>query len=228
MNEHIARINGLYKSYEEAGRELEILKGISLDIEADEFLAIQGPSGAGKSTLLHILGGLDNPSRGEVFFEGLNLYKLSEEKRAAVRNQKIGFVFQFYHLFAELNVLENVLLPCLLKSWWERKKAIGYAKSVIGEVGLTERITHKPNELSGGEQQRLAIARALINRPKLLLCDEPTGNLDSDNGQKILGLLKKVNREDKTTVVLVTHDKDIAANSDRIIHLKDGKLEGDK
>lgn len=228
MSENIAQVKGLYKSYYEGAGELEILKGIGLDIAAGEFLAIQGPSGAGKSTLLHILGGLDAPGRGEVFFEGLNLYKLSEEKRALLRNQKIGFVFQFYHLFAELNVLENALLPCFLKSWWERKKALGYAKSVINEVGLSGRITHRPNELSGGEQQRLAIARALINRPKLLLCDEPTGNLDSLNGQKILGLLKKVNREDKTTVVLVTHDKDIAAGADRIIHLKDGQIERDK
>lgn len=228
MSEHITRVKGLYKSYCQGATELEILKGIDLDIEDGEFLAIQGPSGAGKSTLLHILGGLDNPGRGEVFFEGVNLYNLSEEKRALLRNRKIGFVFQFYHLFSELNVLENVLLPSLLKSWWERKKAAVYARSVIGETGLTERIRHKPNELSGGEQQRLAIARALINRPKLLLCDEPTGNLDSENGQKILGLLKKVNREDKTTVVLVTHDKDIAASAGRVIHLKDGQIEGDK
>ena len=222
MNDYIAQIKDLHKSYKDCAAELEVLRGINLNIRNNEFLAIQGPSGAGKSTLLHILGGLDNPSRGEIFFEGENIYDLSEDKRAVFRNQRIGFVFQFYHLLAELNVLENVLLPSLLKSWWERKKAVVYAKSILEELGLSQRLAHKPGQLSGGEQQRAAIARALINRPKLLLCDEPTGNLDSENGLNILKLLKKLNREAKTTVILVTHDKDIAADSDRVIYLKDG------
>jgi ABC-type lipoprotein export system ATPase subunit len=201
-----------------------VLKGIDLNIKNNEFLAIQGPSGAGKSTLLHILGGLDCPTRGEALFEGVNIYNLSESERALFRNRKIGFVFQFYHLLPELSALENVFLPRLLKSWWEKTEAADYARSLLGNLGLMGRLHHRPNELSGGEQQRVAIARAMINEPEVLLCDEPTGNLDSENGKNILNLLKKINREGKATVVLVTHDKDIAAVADRVVYLKDGVL----
>lgn len=224
MNNYIAQAKGLRKSYANGLEKLEVLKGINLEIKKNEFLAVQGPSGAGKSTLLHILGGLDNPTAGEVLFEGIDLYNLSESKRANFRNTKIGFVFQFYHLLPELNVLENIILPGLIKSWWERKETSDYAESILDNLGLAARATHKPNELSGGEQQRVAIARALINKPRLLLCDEPTGNLDSTNGQNILNLLKKLNRQDKTTVVLVTHDNDIAKNADRTVYLKDGTI----
>lgn len=201
-----------------------MLKGIDLSIKKNELLAIQGPSGAGKSTLLHILGGLDRPTAGEVFFDGLNLYNLSENERALFRNQKIGFIFQFYHLLPEFNALENVLLPSLIKSWQERKKMANDAKSLLDSLGLSGRMHHRPNQLSGGEQQRIAIARALINKPQLLLCDEPTGNLDSENGQKILNLLKEINGQGKTTVILVTHDKDISKIADRVIYLKDGLI----
>jgi ABC-type lipoprotein export system ATPase subunit len=203
---------------------LDVLKGINLMVKHNEFLAVQGPSGAGKSTLLHILGTLDNPSKGEVLFDGVNVHDLNEKERAAFRNKKIGFVFQFYHLLPELNVLENVLLPGLLKSWRERKKNTDYAKSILDNLGLSGRLNHRPNQLSGGEQQRVAIARALINKPQILLCDEPTGNLDSENGKNILNLLKKLNKEEGVTVILVTHDKDITAHAGRVIYLKDGIL----
>ena len=222
MSDYKVSTKALYKSYRNGVSKLDVLKGIDLTIKNNEFVAIQGPSGAGKSTLLHILGGLDNPTKGEAFFEGINIYDLSENERAMFRNRKIGFVFQFYHLLGELDTLENVLLPGLLKSWWERKKTINYAKSILDKLGLSQRITHRPNQLSGGEQQRVAIARALINKPEILLCDEPTGNLDSENGQNILRLIKQLNQEENVTVILVTHDKDIACVADRVVYLKDG------
>jgi lipoprotein-releasing system ATP-binding protein len=224
MSSYKIQARGLRKNYLSGRQALEVLKGIDLSIKTNEFLAIQGPSGAGKSTLLHILGGLDNPTSGEALFEGSDIYALSENERAVFRNRKIGFVFQFYHLLPELSALENVLLPRLLKSWWERKNARERAGSLLDAVGLSARLNHKPNELSGGEQQRVAVARAMINEPEVLLCDEPTGNLDSENGRNILRLLKKINCEGKTTVVLVTHDKDIAAIADRVVYLKDGVL----
>ncbi len=224
MSDYKIEAHLLYKSYKNGMRRLDVLRGIDLNVKQNEFLAIQGPSGAGKSTLLHILGGLDNPTKGEVLVDGLNLYHVSEGERAVIRNKKIGFVFQFYHLLPELDALENVLLPSLLKSWWERKKTVNLAKSILEDLGLSRRLQHRPNQLSGGEQQRVAIARALINKPEVLLCDEPTGNLDSENGGHILNLLKQINKQDRATVILVTHDKDIAKIADRVIYLKDGML----
>jgi lipoprotein-releasing system ATP-binding protein len=224
MSDYKVSTKALYKIYRNGISRLDVLKGIDLNIKNNEFVAIQGPSGAGKSTLLHILGGLDNPTQGEVFFEGLNIYDLSENERAMFRNRKIGFVFQFYHLLPELNTLENALLPSLLKSWRERKRASNYAKAILDKLGLSGRITHRPNQLSGGEQQRVAIARALINKPEILLCDEPTGNLDSENGENILRLIKQLNQEENVTVILVTHDKDIATVADRVVYLKDGMV----
>jgi len=222
MSEEIVRVNALCKSYRDTTSSLEVLKDINFAVEKGEFLAIQGPSGAGKSTLLHILGGLDNPTSGKVYFQDEDIYGLDENSRANLRSRKVGFVFQFFHLLPELNALENVLLPAILKSWAERKKSLGYASGLLERLGLLERQTHRPQELSGGEQQRVAIARALVNRPQLLLCDEPTGNLDSENGENILRLLKEVNLSEKVTVIIVTHDKDIANSAGRIIHLKDG------
>ncbi len=222
MNEAKLKVRALYKSYCNDGSALEVLKGIDLKIEDSEFLAIQGPSGAGKSTLLHILGGLDVPTRGEVFFDGVNLYDLSRNERAVLRNRKIGFVFQFYHLLPELTALENVYLPALFKSWHKKKEAVDYAKAILDKLGLSIRMGHRPNQLSGGEQQRVAIARALVNMPQVLLCDEPTGNLDSENGQNIIGLLRHLNQENGLSIVLVTHDKDVAKFADRVLYLKDG------
>jgi len=222
MSKNIVEVNGICKSYRDSASNLEVLKDINFTVGKGEFLAIQGPSGAGKSTLLHILGGLDNPTKGDVYFEGDSIYDLGEDARAAFRNRKVGFVFQFFHLLPELSALENVLLPSILKSWWERKNNLAAALKLLERLGLSERLGHRPQALSGGEQQRVAIARALINRPQLLLCDEPTGNLDSENGENILRLLTELNQREKITVLMVTHDKDIAKGAGRIIHLKDG------
>jgi len=224
MNKDKINIRKLYKTYKNGTKDLEVLKGITLSVKDNEFLTVQGPSGAGKSTLLHIVGGLERPDSGEVIFEDLNVYKLNEGARAVLRNKKVGFVFQFYHLLPELNTLDNVLLPVILKSWRESKKAVSFAKDLLNELGLSNRLLHRPGELSGGEQQRTAIARALINKPQVLLCDEPTGNLDSENGKNILNLLKNLNKKDKLTILMVTHDKEIAENSDRVIYLKDGAI----
>jgi len=222
MNKNIVKVNGICKSYRQNSINLEVLKDINFSVNEGEFLAIQGPSGAGKSTLLHILGGLDNPTKGAVFFDGQDLYGLDENSRSVFRNRKVGFVFQFFHLLPELSALENVLLPGILRSWLSRKKDLEFAVKLLERLGLSQRLNHKPQALSGGEQQRVAICRALINRPQLLLCDEPTGNLDSENGQVILRLLMELNKEEKITVLMVTHDKDIARAAGRVIHLKDG------
>lgn len=222
MNDYIAEARTLYKSYKNGARSLEVLRGIDLRIKKNEFLVIQGPSGAGKSTLLHLLGGLDFPTKGEVLFGGVSLYKINENELSVFRNKKIGFIFQFYNLLPEFDALENTLLPAAFSSWRRRSKDADYAKSLLDDLGLSQRMYHKPNQLSGGEQQRVAIARALINKPELLLCDEPTGNLDSENGEKILNLLKQINSSNKTTVVLVTHEKDITKIAERVVHLKDG------
>jgi len=224
MSEEIVKVKALCKSYRDTTSSLEVLKDINFAVDKGEFLAIQGPSGAGKSTLLHILGGLDNPTSGRVYFQNEDIYGLDENSRANLRNRKVGFVFQFFHLLPELNALENVLLPAILKSWRERKKSLGFALELLQRLGLSQRKAHRPQELSGGEQQRVAIARALVNRPQLLLCDEPTGNLDSENGENILRLLKEINSSEKVTVIIVTHDKDIASSAGRIIHLRDGVI----
>ncbi len=224
MSSLIIEAKALGKRYNDGIAATEVLKNIDLRIAENEFLAVQGPSGAGKSTLLHILGGLDSPTSGQVLFEGRDIYGLRENELAAFRNNKVGFVFQFYHLLPEFSVLENAILPGLVRSWWGKKKTILYARALLDKLGLSGRLHHRPNQLSGGEQQRVAIARALINKPRLLLCDEPTGNLDSASGANILNLLRQLNREDGTTVVLVTHDKDIASAAGRVIQLKDGIL----
>lgn len=224
MNKEIIKVSGICKSYRDTASNLEVLKNINFTASEGEFLVIQGPSGAGKSTLLHILGGLDDPTSGKVYFQGGSIYGLDENARANFRNRKVGFVFQFFHLLPELNALENVLLPSILKSWWERKKNLPHAMELLERLGLSGRLTHRPLALSGGEQQRVAIARALINKPQLLLCDEPTGNLDSENGKNILQLLIELNLKQKITIIMVTHDKDIAAGAGKVMRLKDGIL----
>lgn len=212
----------IHKIYKTGSKELHVLKGIDLKVEKGEFVSILGPSGAGKSTLLHILGGLDEPTEGSVIFDNEDIYQLSDRKRARLRNKKIGFVFQFYHLLPEFSALENVAMPGLIG-----RKAAGIkpgTAELLELVGLKDRMRHRPGELSGGEQQRAAIARALVNGPELLLCDEPTGNLDSGTGQAIIELMYKLNKEKKTTVVVVTHEEAIAKKADKVVNIKDGNL----
>lgn len=221
------RAEKIYKTYKSGKRELQVLRGIDLEIKKGEMLALVGPSGAGKSTLLHIMGGLDRPGSGNVLFNDKDLYRLSDKKRAWVRNSKIGFVFQFYHLLPEFTALENTIMPALIWAKGSRFKARGTrdrAESLLKEFGLEDRLTHRPGELSGGEQQRVAIARALINGPELLLCDEPTGNLDSAMGGEILNILFGLNKKNNMTVVIVTHDKEIARRSGKVVEIRDGML----
>ena len=221
------RADNIHKIYKDGKRELHVLKGVSLELRKDDVIAIVGPSGAGKSTLLHILGGIDKPSSGKVFLDNSDFYSLDDIKRARFRNQKIGFVFQFYHLLPDFTALENVMLPRLIgmrATRGERRTTKNRAEILLEDVGLGKRMHHRPSELSGGEQQRVAIARALVNNPKALLCDEPTGNLDSEMGLEILNILFNLNKKNKTAIVIVTHDKEIARRSGRIVEMKDGIL----
>jgi len=217
----------IHKIYKDGKRELHVLKGVSMEMRKDDVIAIVGPSGAGKSTLLHILGGIDKPSSGKVFLDSSDFYSLDDIKRAKFRNQKIGFVFQFYHLLPDFTALENVMLPALIKiqeSGGKRQEVKNRAEILLEDVGLGKRMHHRPSELSGGEQQRVAIARALVNNPKAFLCDEPTGNLDSEIGLEILNILFNLNKKNKMAIVIVTHDKEIARRANRIVEMKDGIL----
>lgn len=226
MSNEILKAEGVQKFYQLVDRRLDILNKVAISVKENEFVAIVGPSGAGKSTLLHILGGLDKPNGGNVFLNDQNVYKLNDAKRARLRNEQVGFVFQFYHLLPEFDALENVLLPMLVQSGQQKKmdEIREEGKKMLAQVGLESRMTHKPYELSGGEQQRVAIARALINDPQVILCDEPTGNLDSQSGKEIIDLLFKFQKEKKKTVVIVTHDEHIARQSDRMFKMRDGQL----
>lgn len=214
----------IHKVYNNGAKALQVLKGVDLSIEKGKFIAIVGPSGAGKSTLLHILGGLDSPTEGKVIFEQEDIYSLSEPVLSKIRNERIGFVFQFYHLLSEFTVLENVLMPALISESRQKEKLREIAQELLIQAGLNERITHFPSELSGGEKQRVAIVRGLINKPRLLLCDEPTGNLDYKNGEEIISLIKRINLENQMTVVLVTHNIELTRIADRVYHLRDGIL----
>ena len=214
----------IHKVYNNGVRELRVLKGVDLNIEKGSFLAIVGPSGAGKSTLLHILGGLDNPTEGKVIFEQEDIYALCDPALSKVRNERIGFVFQFYHLLSEFTVLENVLMPALIADSSQGEKLKETALELLIQAGLSERLKFFPSELSGGERQRVAIVRGLINRPGLLLCDEPTGNLDSKTGDEIISLIKRLNLENRMSVILVTHNVELTKAADKIYHLKDGIL----
>ncbi len=213
----------LYKSFPMGGRELAVLKGINLEIKRGEFVAVVGASGAGKSTLLHMLGTLDRPTKGTVLFDGQDLFRLGEAEQAEFRNRRVGFVFQFHHLLPELTALENATLPTLIQ---KRPAAETRAEAValLTEVGLGERLSHKPGELSGGEQQRVAVARALMQRPDLVLADEPTGNLDTHTGEALFALLRELNKSRGTTFVIVTHNEKLSAQADRIIHMEDGMI----
>jgi len=214
----------VYKDYYLGPRKLSVLKDVNITVNKGEVLAVVGPSGAGKSTLLHILGGLDEPTSGKVFLDGKDISHLNESQRSKTRNSRFGFVFQFYHLLSELNVLENVVLPALVRKNHKKKDVENKAKDILELCGLSQRLHHRPSELSGGEQQRVAIARSLINSPEIVFCDEPTGNLDSETGQQIKSLLWKLNKDKAMTVVLVTHAKELASDATRTIFLQDGEI----
>jgi lipoprotein-releasing system ATP-binding protein len=227
-DDFILKAEGIYKSYRMGMTEVEVLKGVDLGVKKGEFVAIIGASGSGKSTLLHILGALDRPDKGIVAFEGRDLNRYSGGELNRFRNKMVGFVFQFYHLLDELSVLENVFLPVMVSKgifgWYGcRRRARSRAGELLGELGLGERANHKPYQLSGGERQRVAIGRALMNEPSVLLADEPTGNLDSATGNGILEAFEKLNQAGQT-IVMVSHDERVAQRAGRIVTLSDGKI----
>jgi lipoprotein-releasing system ATP-binding protein len=221
---------GITKSYKVGGSKLEVLRGVDIQVREGEILAILGTSGCGKSTLLHVLGWLDTADAGQILFEGRDRATLPNSERARLRNEVMGFVFQFYHLLPELSALENVLMPAMIRhgrwAWRSHKgEAIERATKMLDLVGLTERIMHRPRELSGGERQRVAIARALQNEPRFLFCDEPTGNLDGHTAEDVRRLLWGLNAERNQTMVIVTHDAKLAAQAHRIVRLRDGRID---
>ena len=213
----------LYKTFPMGGRELVVLININLRIQRGELIAIMGASGAGKSTLLQILGTLDRPTKGTVSFDGQNLFQLTEQQQAEFRNKRVGFVFQFHHLLPEFTALENACLPAMIQKR-EMADVVGEASKLLGEVGLADRLHHKPGELSGGEQQRVSVARALMQQPDLVLADEPTGNLDTHTGEALFALMRQLNRSRGTTFVIVTHNDKLSAQADRIISMQDGAI----
>lgn len=216
-------VNQVYKKYMLGKTSVPVLRGVDFFVANGEWVAILGASGSGKTTLLNIVGALEKPDRGELVFEGIKYSGMDSSSAAGFRCRNVGFIFQTYHMLPELTVLDNVKLPAMLAGRLGRK-VTGEAEKYLNEVGLGHRLEHKPAELSGGEQQRAAIARALINSPALILADEPTGNLDSKTGGEILEVFKKLH-DVKRTIVMVTHDKDVAVAADRIVHVKDGKIE---
>lgn len=224
MSEILLSARGLKKTYVLGKRTLEVLRGVDVEIARGDFVALRGASGTGKSTLLHLLGGLDTPNDGEIFFAGQNVSHFSDRELTHFRNRRVGFVFQAYHLLPELTALENVCLPARVARIGARTAA-RRAEELLARVGLQGRLDHKPSELSGGEQQRVAIARALINEPELLLADEPTGNLDSHTGGEIIELLKSLRPEKQMTLIIATHDAKVAASAPRVIELVDGLIQ---
>lgn len=221
--EPLIKLENVWKIYQLGKVELAVLKGISLEITPGSFVTIMGPSGSGKSTLLHIIGCLDTPSRGKVFLKGESISRFSEDELSQIRGQKIGFVFQQFNLLAHLNSLENVMLPMVFQGVSEEERR-EKAKTLLTSFDLEKRILHRPSELSGGEQQRIAIARALSNDPEIILADEPTGNLDSTTGKQIMKILIDLHKKKKKTIIVVTHDPHIANYSKEIINIKDGQI----
>ena len=227
MSPPVLAARGIHKSYAFKGGHIPVLKGVDLEVHEREMVALLGASGAGKSTLLHVLGLLDPPDRGEVHFNGRPVQQLSGREKARLRNGHVGFVFQFYHLIAELNALQNVLLGRMMgrglfEYWGQRKAVRREAEEILARVGLAERLGHRPSELSGGERQRVAIARALFAHPQVILADEPTGNLDSATAEGVLDLLFEINREFSIAFLLVTHNRDLAQRCHRVVSMSDG------
>jgi lipoprotein-releasing system ATP-binding protein len=221
------QVENLYKSFDSQKKRTEVLKGVELSISQGETLAIVGASGVGKSTFLYLLGTLDKPTSGKIFYRGEDIFSWREEKLSLFRNEKIGFIFQFHHLIPELNALENAMMPGLIRGM-SREEASERAEKIMVRVGLKERLTHKQGELSGGEQQRVAVVRALLLNPELLLADEPTGDLDTQTGNAIFELLCELNQELGTTMVLVTHNPELARRVPRRITLVDGRVVSDE
>jgi lipoprotein-releasing system ATP-binding protein len=221
----------LHKTYRKYAIRADVLRGLDLGVAAGEFLSVVGASGSGKSTLLHLLGCLDQPDQGQILLDGRRIDALPAAERDRLRNQTFGFIFQFYHLLPELTALENVLVPQMIAhsalGWFLRGRELKRrAAGLLERVGLGHRLRHRPRELSGGEMQRAAVARALINRPRVLLADEPTGNLDAEAGAEVVRLLRDLNRRDGLTIIMVTHNTDLAAATDRVVRLVQGRIEG--
>ena len=225
MNNIIMKLEDIDKFYMETGNKLHILKKLNLEVKRGEFVSILGKSGSGKSTLLNIMGLLDKIDGGKIWIDNKEVSSLNEIERNNIKNHFLGFVFQFHYLMSEFTALENVMIPALLNNFKNKAEIEKEAKELLEIVGLAERMKHKPNQLSGGEKQRVAIARAMINKPKLILADEPTGNLDEDTGELIFSLFRKINKEHNQSIVVVTHARDLSQVTDRQVYLKRGVLE---
>ena len=222
----LIRVKNLKKQFQIGSETVNAIKDISFDVKAGEFISIMGPSGSGKTTLMNIIGCLDTPTSGEYHLDDNEVSLLDDNELAAIRNKKIGFVFQSFHLLSRNTALNNVMLP-LTYAGFDKNQALKKAKSVLDKVGLEDRVSHKPNELSGGQQQRVAIARALVNDPSIVFADEPTGNLDTKTGEEIMSLFKELHKNGQT-IIVITHENDIAYQTERIITVKDGLIESDE
>jgi len=223
MSKTLLRIEDLKKTYQTGPHKIEVLKGLDLEVYEGDIVVIMGPSGVGKSTFLQIIGGLDKPSSGKIYLNEINIFELNNGELAEFRNKSIGFVFQFHHLLPEFTALENLMIPGMIRKG-NIEKIKSDAIDLLGEVDLSQRISHKPSELSGGEQQRVAVARALVNQPQLVLADEPTGNLDKQNSESLYKLILDLNKKMNQTFIIVTHNEMMAEHANRVIELEDGKI----